>query len=69
MALSESAAQIIIKSILITIYLLFSKHFGVTAGVGWPAGGSADVKSFDIIEVSGSNNPKIDTNIDIYVVF
>ena len=32
-----------------------------------PVGGAADVKSFDIIEISGSNNPKIVTHNDISV--
>ena len=32
-----------------------------------PAGGAADVKSDGIIEISGSNNPKIDTHNDIFV--
>ena len=31
--------------------------------------GAADVKSFDIIEISGPNNPKIDAHNDISVVF
>ena len=30
---------------------------------------AADVKSFDIIEISGPNNPKIDAHNDISVVF
>ena len=31
--------------------------------------GAADVKSFDIIEISDPNNPKIDAHNDISVVF
>ena len=33
-----------------------------------PASGAADVKSDGIIEISGSNNPKIDTHNDISVI-
>ena len=31
-------------------------------------GGAADVKSNDIIEISGPNNPKIDTYNDLSVI-
>ena len=41
--------------------------FGETAGDGWPADEAADVKSNVIIEISGPNNPKIDTHNDTYL--
>ena len=71
MALLKSAAQITPKSIPITIYLSSLLNFGVTAGSGCPlaGGGAAEVKSNDIIEISGPNNPKIDAHKDISVVF
>ena len=36
------------------------------AGDRWPADGATEVKSNSIIEISGPNNPKIDT-ITIYL--
>ena len=38
-------------------------------GDRWPADEAADVKSNVIIEISGPNNPKIDTGNDISAIF
>ena len=39
------------------------------AGDRWPADGATEVKSNSIIEISGPNNPEIDTHNDIFVIF
>ena len=71
MTLLKSAAKITPKSIPITIYLSSLLNFGVTAGGGCPLAGevAADVKSDNIIEISGPYNLKIDTHNDIFVIY
>ena len=68
MTLLKSAVQITPKSTPITICLSFPLNFYVTAGDPLSAGGAADLKSYDITEFSGPNNPKIDTHNDIHVI-